>query len=588
MKKLWTTLFITLATLAVLAIPLAPLLLVHASFDGDWYSHIWFIGHMGKYFAAHHSVTGITNASETIGLPTTLFYGNTLYPVLALFSSMMSPQLSVRLAVLLLCTFQLWLVFRLLLVLTSEKTVSFFTACLVSWATYPLTNLYNRAAIPEFFATGAFVCGLACLFLLLLSKSFRQRLQNSILGGLFMALALGSHPITTLYGGLFLTAIGCALFLPLTQDRAEERGSLLIWTLGAGLFTIICISPWVYVTGEFIKQLPAAHMELTFYPNDIDTLWTRFQLFPFDKRSLLRGQEAETCYLDAQINMALLIFLLGTGFLERTAIFHAWKRARSSLKSLFFIAAASFALTSWMSLSPTPYRFLPESFKVGQIGYRLITYQNLSLVVGLLALVLVLPETFRSFSESRGRFALLSGCGVLALTGVMIKYTHAMAARDPAPRPDFSYVHLTKGYLGQYQKFLTQEIPPLGTAPGGSLQFAVDDGASFGSPLAADVTLEQSTWLKTNVVTFPWNQLMIDARAVGPDELRRDGEYLSILVPAGHHSVDFVFKPSTMWLWLKTISFIAALLGALALLINLLGARSSSDRFGEQSGYTAR
>ena len=67
--------------------------------------------------------------------------------------------------------------------------ISICIAVMMTWAIYPLTNLYNRSAIPEFFAVAFLTCSLASFLCVILNDGDKPVSRYDIIAtGLFFVL----------------------------------------------------------------------------------------------------------------------------------------------------------------------------------------------------------------------------------------------------------------------------------------------------------------------------------------------------------------------------------------------------------------
>src|SRR5438067_910842 len=147
-------------TIAVL-LPCRFLWPLRANFTADWYNHKWAIGYFGEYFRRHWALPEVFNSTQWGGIPAPIFYGNLAYLVLGLLGSVLTSGTVIRLLAILLFAAQYYCVARALQQLQTPRWFASAVACLVIWATYPLTNLFNRNALMEFLATALLVCSLS-------------------------------------------------------------------------------------------------------------------------------------------------------------------------------------------------------------------------------------------------------------------------------------------------------------------------------------------------------------------------------------------------------------------------------------------
>src|ERR1700722_17826950 len=102
-----------------------------ASFDGDWYIHLWFARYYSAYLKVHHALPLEMNSTEVIGLPTTLFYCYILEPIFGLLTVISGAQIAARLIIFAVSYFEFFLVFKLIFKLSREKLISFILATIV-------------------------------------------------------------------------------------------------------------------------------------------------------------------------------------------------------------------------------------------------------------------------------------------------------------------------------------------------------------------------------------------------------------------------------------------------------------------------
>ena len=120
----------------------------------------------------------------------------------------------------------------------------------------------------------------------------------------------GIHPITGLYGGIFLAVI---IFVTLIGKlKTKQFFFELLSTLLSGFIVLAILLPWIYVTLKFSNQLLISQgffQQLVYY-DGIDEILVRLSPFPLDLRSVNSGVNVGSPYLDSQINLpapALLV-----------------------------------------------------------------------------------------------------------------------------------------------------------------------------------------------------------------------------------------------------------------------------------------
>ncbi|MBI3543622.1 MAG: hypothetical protein HY075_10150, partial [Deltaproteobacteria bacterium] len=246
----------------------------HGSFYGDWVNHLWKIAYHEAELRHHASLPVTFNGAPDLGMATPIFYGYLFFPVAGALSLLTGPDAAIRLLVVALFALQFALTWRACLRLGGDWRLAAVVACLVSWAIYPLTNLYNRNALPELFGVGFLTCA-TLLWFELLDEPSNKKLAWRF--GLLVCLAVGTHPITGLFGVLFL-----ALLFACTAGFSSAPA--LARSLAApAAATAVVLSGWLYSMVRLKSQLfiSQGSGRWIHYPG-IDTLLAR--LVPYDAR----------------------------------------------------------------------------------------------------------------------------------------------------------------------------------------------------------------------------------------------------------------------------------------------------------------
>jgi hypothetical protein len=581
-----------LVLVIAVALPCRYLVPLGSDYYLDWSNHQWAIGYTGEFFRHHGTMPAVFNTSEVGGLAVPVFYGSLFYPVMGFVARWSSPELAIRIGVLALYAAQFRLVSRALARIGAPRYLAYGVACIVIWAIYPLTNLYNRGALTEFFATGLLVCALALLVLLCHADSARQRRRHASAMMLALTIAAGTHPITALLGVPMFAALGGAFWWLLRADRAVEptgeaprstgnafgvptprnsasriAASIAPW-LG---LAALCVAPWLYATASYADHLRIRQLfrSVVFFPDAIDAWSTRFWPLPLDPRVVPGAPlgAVPTPHLDAQINIALLImFAVIAVVMVRAARGGA---ARKPLVVVLVVVAALFGVFTAMSLVPGTYRALPALTQMIQFAYRAVTYQNLALLAGVFLLLIAAPELARRLAHPGVRAA-VAACLALSAAGVLVKWQHIAAVQHE--RTAAELIHLPVQYYGAADYAVEDLFTPLGPEPAVARSFAFDAGGRFGLASTLVVDVAEPTWIATNVQSFPWNAIAIDGVRVAAAELRTANRMLVARVPVGRHKLAFRIDPPAVWRILR----IGALLGLggwwLALLVLVLPA----------------
>jgi hypothetical protein len=292
----------------VVAAPLSLLLLFpHATFNLDWNNNLWMVSYARAAFTDHLRFPAVYNVSDRVGIPQPIFYGPLLYPCLAMLSVPFGADVGIRLACIGLWSMQFWLIFRLCRRIGAAVVYSIGTAALVSWAIYPLTNLYNRGALAEFCATTFLTCAVVAGGSALLDPQPRKRIAFGLLTAICAAMAICSHGPTAVVGGPLMLVLGLAAMCG--DWRTLLKAACL------ALIVAAIISPWAYVLKSFASQLTIEVPGNPYYPvagnwqryASTDAAWARLKPLPLNDRWTSTPGAKETPYVDAQWNLPLVL-----------------------------------------------------------------------------------------------------------------------------------------------------------------------------------------------------------------------------------------------------------------------------------------
>jgi hypothetical protein len=555
--------------------PAALLLRLHNTFGMDWNNHVWIAGYSGEYFIHHGRFPLTINTDQLTGLPYPLFYGFLFYPIAGLFSIPLGADLAIRV----ICFLVLWLqTIQLTKVFTAAgagRLMSWAVAAIVSFAIYPLTNLYNRSAITEFVAVSLLVSAF-CIWIQTVWRIQELGVWRSgAVSILLLTLAAGTHPITALFGVGAFAAAASATFL-FCADRAK------LWRIGlinTTLF-IVVVSPWIYVALRFQSEVAVAQESakgIAVFIHDIDKPSVRFSPLPYDVRpSLYPLDQISTPYLDTQMNMSLLLLI---GFLTFEAIRQARAANRARLRylgvSVAFIAAAM--AIAYCSVAPGVWVAFPKALRILQFSYRAVAYVDFLLLCGVICLIAFLSRDFASIQRRVSIYLALSVA--LSCAGVIVKFQHAEAVSAHRPLPASGFLQnradlkrfpldtfygaggyvVTKGFAG---------IVP--SAESLSVPLPTSAGTYFGQVSVQPYTVRTRAFLFTNVQAFPWNVLVLNGKDVPLANTFVTPFYtLAVPVKPGPGTIWYRFSPPVLWLFLRILSTIALLLWSAALLFRV-------------------
>ena len=550
-----------------------------ANYGVDWYIHRWEIGYIGQYFRGQGFLPAVFNTTQWGGIPAPIFYGNLGFAVLGLFGSVLTSGTVIRLAVIFLFGAQYYLIVRAARQLDAAAWISHSVACLVIWATYPLTNIFNRGALTEFFATSLLVCTLSLAILLLSAPSINLQRRYASRMMLCFVLAAGTHPITAMFGSLVFALIVCHFFISLRKN-VERRRSIIMSVLPWIPVATVCLAPWVYATLKFANDLTIRRSQASvlFLQDSWDNWRTRFYPLPWDPRVKPGTPLSDVWvpYLDAQINVPLLIlymtFILTVLFMCRRSI------GTGRVFAAILTPLLSFSFFTWISLSLDSYHYLPSIFAMIQFAYRAVTYQNLALLLGIFLLLMLLRNSSREISTvvMRSRFFQLAAllCVVISAYGVAIKRNHIRAARTdrgektslliPKAEERQALLGLPPQYYGiadYTTPALFMPLTPEEKKASKPAPFVFDSNNDFGNSTPLKIELADAAWIRTNIHAFPWNRISMDGELVPQSDVRAYGEMgIAVHASKGVHYLTFEFKPDRTWQVLRVASLLTLML----------------------------
>ncbi len=538
-----------LAGIVVVALPCLPLLDLNSIFAVDWPNQVWLINYVASFLAERHYFPAAIHTYSLIGMPYPVFYGYLFFPLMGVLSFFWNADLTVRFVAVALFAAQFFLVFKLACKTTQDKFSSFCIATFVTWAIYPMTNLYNRGAIPEFFATGLLVCSAVIWFFALEAEDKLKRFFLCNLFVILFVISAGSHPITALYGACFMTILVASTLL---ISGAKIR-FLILPILIPVVLGVCTLLPWVMVTTKFTPQmaLAASFKHIGYYEHSLDSLYARLMPFPVETKSYkhkLIDDHAVTPHLDTQINFPLLLlFILCTAAaVKRGAIKD--KRVWTSIVTFGVLAL----LMIWSSTTKGTLDKLGHNFRTIQFAYRLVTYINFSLLFGVFVFFWKNDRKLEILQSRKVLFLLL----LLSFAGLSIKLNHARRAMVPAASEiartksfTTSLLKMPDSFYGSDAYTLTNLFPELTPDRVAQIHNCPFEPSSeiFGdvNPVASPIGVAQ-----TNVQQFPWNHILENEGEV--ERLEHDHR-IAIDMPQSKE-LHYQFVPDAAWAQARNIS----------------------------------
>ena len=534
--------------------PLLWALPLQRQFYADWYNNLWIIAYTGEYFRRNLQFPLTLNTVQAIGVPFPIFYGTLLYPIAGIVSSVVGAAISLRILLLAVSWVQAGVVVKLVQAIYPDRKAAWAIAAVVSFATYPLTNVYNRSAIAEFVAASLLVSACCLWFRAVYCERETNRIACSA-AWFLLALSAGSHPITAVLG------LSCFAVLVLVAIMGSaERRTVLGVTLWNAALLFASISPWLYVTLTFHKQL----LVMTVFPSvqvfsdSIGLGWVRFFPVPFDIRTLkpVLVRSILTPCLDAQINFGLLLVAVLLWY----EAFRQIRQRQLTMKNYVVAAGCCsvvFVLTVYASLSTWAWAHGLGILGFIQFSYRLITYCDLAL---LLTVITLLKGLSAVRSDIRNRLGMYLAIAVaLSIAGVLIKFEHAAAIEVTGVVPGTErtgnravLTELPQWFYG-LDGYVAREGFKKAVGQGRLIRLSPDVDTHFGA--VSPTLLNGSGLFETNVQAFPWNRLVLDGKPLLPsDTYVTEYHRLAAYSARKQTSVSYSFIPDRTYVCLRWLS----------------------------------
>jgi hypothetical protein len=539
-------------------LPLAWLLPLRADSQCDWFSHVWVLNQVAECFR-HGEMPWTLNSNSLVGVPWLEHYGQWFYGPLGLLSWFWDARLSFKLAALVLTVVQYAAISGALRAHGLRPALALLASLLVGWATYPLTNLLSRGALPEYFANGEALVALALLFWSLApgqSTSARRLLAG--LSWFFLALVFGTHPITALYSTLLI-----GLLVPVLCLDANLRGELRS-VLRLHLPFVLCFlassAAWLFLVIHAHGQLAVVESGgLKAFKPILDAWPVRFAPLPAGPGP---SDASQVPFLDPQVSLPLLSLAGGALILRR----------RSLAVCVGVLAILGFL--AFLSCTPTGLTLLPGPFQALQYRYRLVNQLNAA------GLVLVLLALRGEAAEGRRlpRLALVGCALLLCWSGLALwqRGQRGIATRQEAMIPSLvrgassaeraleyrSYCYGLPDYAWPRYYGVVNVTELQGRRLLAGVQLQVLASPVYGAVSGIRFETGAPAWGRTNVLAHPWNRLLLDGRPVTDADLRVDSGALNgflLRLDPGRHTLAYVFAPDPLWacfFWLGLVTMV--------------------------------
>jgi hypothetical protein len=562
-------LFSTTRIAIVVLLPLFLLFKVHDTFYWDWNNHLWMIGYFGEYFRNHLSFPNVINTRNYANIVYPPFYSSLFYRLIGIVSSITGANVAIRISIVLVNLIQFISVYSLIKKISNDYWVGFVVSTLCLWSIYPLTNLYNRSALTEFFAISLLTTAICMwLYSFEVNKQF-AKISYRLLFAICFSLAFGFHAITAFFGLIFTVCI-IALSIPKLLHEKNHKVNILVG-IGIIIYIFVTSFPWILLIVKFVNKLSIITGNEMHYIDGIDNFWVRVAPFPFDYRVIVNGMNIGTPYLDAQINMPLLIV---SAFL----IFYIFRWYRSKTQPLenkhdFLLllgSVISLIFFFLISLYGPILSLLPKVFLVAQYAYRFVSYQNIALLVTVVCgLSIVSRHKLYSSIKRPLLFCLLIAL-TISLMGVVLKQFHANAIinSDITKRSEYNFSREFRSQLlnvpsTMYGTFDYTTLSELDTktkleiSEKNKINFPVGEGKHFGILTNLEIDLTERSNVALNSYPFTWNHIYVDDKLINYSEMSWDDENKRIIVnlDTGKHTIKAQFEPDPLWDISKKLSF---------------------------------
>jgi hypothetical protein len=558
------------AVLAVL-FPLALLLNFHAEFYADWKNNLWLAAYQGAFLRYHGIFAAVLNYQYAVGGPAPLFYGYLFYPLVGIVASVGGAHLALRAALFAVGGAELWGLYAAGRNVFRHRGLALVVALSILWSSYGLTNLYNRSAVPEYFAVSCLAASAGFILASLTAEPAQPQRLWIWMGCLCGTLAMGSHPITALLGAPFIG--GLIVFGIWGHWRGATArygpGAWAVLIAGASL-GFLALLPW-----GMLAQHWASRLEIVGPPQGVmhffercDTLAGRFLPWPHDALPAAMESQASTPYLEAPLAMSLaplLVWLVIGGMRHRNGDAED-RRLRPEAWVMLILSLLWIALLSAISLSAKVGDLFPQ-LGVVQFSYRLVSHCNLALALACLAAGL-LSRPWIAFRSKDA--ALLTGlcCGIAA-GGVMLKLVHGRAVEGSttssayglAPNPS-RLIDGRDNSVGLEPSYATTSIlPALAESEAANIFYlpfpVAGRGSHFGEVGEIHARFDTPRWVLTNAEVFPYCELLENGRLIPVERLAHVDWAVAVHLPAGSETLTWRWNPPAGWRRLHAVGMIA-------------------------------
>jgi hypothetical protein len=568
----------------------------------DWTNHVWMVDYFARFFSAHGRFPSELNTDQLVGMPFPVFYGYLFFPAVSVFSTVMSGNLTLRIFAALLLACQFILIYQTAWQWTKHRLFAFSLGTIMTWSIYPLTNLYNRGAIPEFFACGLLTCACVALLQALNAANGRRFFLWCNFSVLCLTACAGTHPITALYGLIFYVVLAVVGLIVVWRKRPAK---LLLAVLVPAAIGSMCLAPWVVATARYNRVLDIAKSfrEVSYYPKSIDGIHLRLCPVPvpiYNLRHKAKDESMGTPGLDAEINIPLLLL-----FISILISLVREKRLRPAVSFVLFVLISLAVGITYVSSVQHALDKLGYCARAIQFAYRLVTYINLAIFSATMIAISPsqtpagsVPATAAAKPEPRlghdaaadrsdnyrpGTVPFFGGRRLLALllltgfVGMSIKLHHTQKLDNINKWPMFAgqisdrqLLQLSFGFYG-HQNYSMPELfkikPEVKQSQAALITLLPSDGRQFGIVDSVTYRPKGRLWAITNVQPFLWNDLSINDHKLSQEQglafrtvttlaARPLDDAKSICIKnLEPGTLKFSFRPDLDWAVLNAVSF---------------------------------
>jgi hypothetical protein len=308
-----------------------------------------------------------------------------------------------------------------------------------------------------------------------------------------------------------------------------------------GVLVSAVVSPWLYAVARFHEVISIAESFKRIGPLIFDVWWQRLAPFPLDVRTLERATGISTPYLETQTNTVLFLLalvVLGAAAVNRKST--GWLKPSGAWLACFGLLGflCLFAFSVWT----VPVDFLSPL----QFLYRLVTYQNIAILLFLFGSLLLLNKR-TSFSH------LCSAAIAVAGLAVLIKFVHVQSipVSDSSWQTRQQVRSLPSGFYnsGDYavkkgfkDLVVGMPWPPIEITPQGDI---------IGDTPTVSIAPQKPSTVVFHVLLFPWHKVFVDGSPRNPKATMAFFSRPAFVVQPGTHSVRYAFEPDSAWLLFK-------------------------------------